>query len=517
MLMRYMVCVIALCNPFFVVCMEKERPQQSGQTPAFNHSDVRYDLYTVQFPQPLPPSHQSSSPISVPTTRKVSQSAFDEDGSPSGKYWELLMMSEHDTPPLRESSITNSIPVYSPVNYVNTATEPGWQVLHEIELAPYTSNLASPMPIYYHPQQQQQTLPQSYAPQIVLNTNTLVLANDQPRRNAYDKALLLMGLESSDTKQKNVLVRELYECVQACKDAKLYDIDEDLLGRFAYIQKEQHADKVALFFCILKRHNEVISLNKNEKNVSLFDLHPLVAALDLPKSFVEQPVVGPQSMRLLLSNLWKVRSSNVKDIVAWLYGKDTLKQDNKTSTGLEKNWRTLFMYKALLTCAHRTFEHINFLLDTIEQAKKSEFICDESELGQYALDYKISLQNVDSFTSLIQTLDSSVGFTHEYCKYMISLLCHMIKNYNEVRELQNITINPTDNDVCWYRKAKDFGISFPGRFKEFNSALEAFDNFITNVATLFGSIRLTSTANLTNVYFIDREVNQFSGLLFPQH
>ena len=93
----------------------------------------------------------------------------------------------------------------------------------------------------------------------------------------------------------------------------------------------------------------------------------------------------------------------------------------------------------------------------------------------------------------------------------------MIKNYNEVRELQNITISPRDNDVCWYRKAKDFGIIFPNRLQKFHGALEAFDNFIKNVATLFDSIRLTSTDKLTNVYFIDREVNQFSGLLFPQH
>lgn len=418
--------------------------------------------------------------------------------------------------------------------YLCTVNQPGWEILNKIANAPYTANkpivkkTTDLEPIYrptistnnatqlkktITPQEKKPSLQSIVAPKEP--ENCLVLM-----RQLYNDAYYILYDGNSTPKNQLAFNSNLIDLIINLKRAKdKLGVHEDLMATYAYekwnLVNDLHYYVATLFYC-LKKYNlttaktpEDLPNNHDICTISLSTGDDFLKILGIenkePISPEKRSSSGNRILQeyptygTLISSLYQLSQSNIvniKTLVSYLHSKQEIITKNYPQNSYDdlkkifysKAYDLLFIKK--ICNKYKGSNDLYDLLEIVDQIK-DDHKKQELELGHDIL----ALEKTDPLAKVLNSI--SPGFFYDiYSKNLISVLCKLIKNYND-ESLNKIT--PTDEQCFCYLAHKKINFTLPDSFASnlfdenkyaLIEFLQLFDNIVQLKRYDAGSVQL---------------------------
>ena len=311
-----------------------------------------------------------------------------------------------------------------------------------------------------------------------LRTNPLTQPDTERMKRAYDEARILVACYAGKK-----VDYDNGECVSAsrCCIAKcnIAGINEDHLGKFAFEQMmankvpDIYDGRVTLFFSCLKHYNKTLDKDDTICVTSpTRKLTPLAKSLNLPAYSSEKKVMIAKALKTFIDDMARMHemyNKKIESLVKVLYADKVVEQAKSSSAVVDANeWKNKFLYAAFDFCIQKnysSYEKDNFfgtkddlrnLISMIDEAKKRGFITNEDELGSYLLHYEPTI--TDTFCMMPWYV------SYKDRKYKMSLLCSLIKVFNDARGCKTIPSERAAKGYSVLHEWPEWHIAYPDGF-----------------------------------------------------
>jgi hypothetical protein len=406
------------------------------------------------------------------------------------------------------TAIATHIQKSAPIAIV--ANEPGWKKCNEIMNMTYKRNqpivIHNPFtpdltPIYKQPTKSikhQEKKP-------LLRTNISPQPDNNVMQELYDKVYSFIWDECRN-KRLNQLTqnKELVRIIEHMNNARSSNINEDVIGRFAY-NKEGFICSVAskyvpLFFTLLKRYTSTTNVTKEPLpfNAATQELtleqvigisnhtNNKTDILDV-YSYLEQ---SPAFFHLHFALRYLLQCfaiEGVDNFTTYLYGDEKILLEDYED-GSYIDLKNEFYDKAYNVLLHNNnAQDIYHLIQIIDKAKTSKNIHQESNLANAILNF--DFEPTKTITAQVMRLFEESHSTINI-KNRISVFCSLVAKYNDLR-LTKITPTPRQYKAYLLKKQLDIPLPdsvYKAHLLDDNSyAFTAFKQLIENTNILIKS------------------------------